>query len=446
MNDELPDWGSVSPETYALASAERAIRQGRVTVPDTAVYRLVGDFSSAQGVFRLEYAKPACVVIEMDHVHSERGGEVKGEVSVYSTSRGSQQLLHRSNLTLSGIRSRQELGNYLTKRTPGEHLDWTTFIETASVETIAAFRAGEPAVLLRDLQPPTEAGYALHPIVLDDEPTIWFGDGGDGKSLLALAAAAVIGSGRDDILPGFSPGRKRRVLYIDFEFTGREHRDRLERVCGPSMPDVLYLRCDGALTYEVDRIQRVVRDWGAEFLVIDSVAFACHDAPETSIAAQEFFRALRRVGLGALCIAHVTKSEAGDQKPFGSAFWHNGARATWYVKRDGDGERISLGLFNRKANTGPKFPAQGFSIAFTPDRGPITFSRNDVADVPALAERLPLTARIIAAVRRGPLTYVELAEETGASAEVVRKTMKRRDGTFIEVILQDGITRWGLKK
>ncbi len=445
MNPD-PTWGSVAADEYAIEAARKRLAEGRPVLPDDVPFRPTAEFRASQGVFRTEYPKPQSVIIEIDHVHSERGGEVKGEVTVYSTARGASELLHRSNLTLSGIRSRQELANYLTKRTPGEALDWTTFIETAAVLTIAAFREGEPAVLLRDLQPPTEAGYALHPLVLDDEPTIWFGDGGDGKSLLALAAAAVIASGRADILPGYAPARRRKVLYIDFEFTGREHRDRLERICGPDMPAVLYLRCDGALTYEVDRIQRVVRDWGAEFLVIDSVAFACHDAPETSIAAQEFFRALRRIGLGALCIAHVTKAEGGDQKPFGSAFWHNGARATWYAKRDGEGDSISLGLFNRKANTGPKFGARGFTIDFTADRGPIHFHQSDVSDVPALADRLPLAVRIAAAVKHRALSYVEIAEEVGSTHEIVRKTIKRKDGTFVEVVREDGITRWGLRQ
>lgn len=428
-----------------LEDAKRMLAEGRPTLPDDVPFRPKPVLSSSQGVFRTEYPKPEAVVVEIDHVHAERGGEVKGEVSVYSTSRGSPELLHRSNLTLSGIRSRQELANYMNKRTPGEQLDWTTFIETAAVLTIEAFRRGEPVVYLRDVPPPVEAGYALHPLVLNDEPTIWFGDGGDGKSLLALAAAAVIASGRADILPGVTPNQKRRVLYLDFEFSASEHRNRLERICGPDMPSVLYLRCDGALTYEVDRVQRAVRDWDAQFLVIDSVAFACHDAPETSVSAQEFFRALRRVGLGALCIAHVTKSEGGDQKPFGSAFWHNGARSTWYVKREGEGERISLGLFNRKANTGPRFAAQGFSIGFTPDRGPISFSREDVADVPGLATRLPLIAQIIAAVKHRPMSYVELEAEIGSDHEVIRKTMKRRDGSFVQVVKEDGITRWALK-
>ena len=63
-------------------------------------------------------------------------------------------------------------------------------------------------------------------------------------------------------------------------------------------------------------------------------------------------------------IAHVNKSDQGDQKPFGSTFWANGARATWFVTKSGesgDGSQFTLGLFNRKANTGPLRPAAGMS-------------------------------------------------------------------------------------
>ncbi len=44
--------------------------------------------------------------------------------------------------------------------------------------------------------------------------------------------------------------------------------------------------------------------------------------------------------------------DSDDKKPFGSVFWHNTARATWYAKRVQDeGEDVThVGLFNRKAN------------------------------------------------------------------------------------------------
>ena len=31
-------------------------------------------------------------------------------------------------------------------------------------------------------------------------------------------------------------------------------------------------------------------------------------------------------------ITHITKVENGDQRPFGSTFWHNSGRSTWKLK------------------------------------------------------------------------------------------------------------------
>ena len=61
-----------------------------------------------------------------------------------------------------------------------------------------------------------------------------------------------------------------------------------------------------------------------------------------------------------LRIAHVVKRNDDEAKshnlrPFESTFWHNSARATWYVKRaedSADESRITIGIYNQKANTG----------------------------------------------------------------------------------------------
>jgi len=66
--------------------------------------------------------------------------------------------------------------------------------------------------------------------------------------------------------------------------------------------------------------------------------------------------AARQIGIGAMHIGHIGRS-GDDQKPFGSVFWHNGARCTWYVqlaKESPDDRVLQIGLYNRKANLGKK--------------------------------------------------------------------------------------------
>ena len=150
--------------------------------------------------------------------------------------------------------------------------------------------------------------------------------------------------------------------------------------------------------------------------------------------------------MGSLHIAHFNKSDTGDQKPFGSSFWHNGARATWNVKTadqaPGAGE-LSIGLYNRKVNTGPLRAAVGFHIAFGDSR--TTIARVDPRDVEELAVSLPLWQRVASELRAGPQTYAQLAESLGdAKVDSIVKATKRKGNVFTKVAGDDGVHRLAL--
>ena len=206
-----------------------------------------------------------------------------------------------------------------------------------------------------------------------------------------------------------------RVVLIDWEL---EHRERLELLFPDGMPYIEYMRCERALVHEADRIRRIVREKQIEFGVYDSVGAACDGPPESAETAGRYFRAVRQIGVGSLHIAHITKGENGDQKPFGSVFWHNLARCT--CKR--------LGLFNRKANLGPRRQAVGFTVTFTDDR--TTFRRSDVADSPELAGKLTVCQRTMRLLRSGAVETSLIAEEIEAKVETVERTARRYKGQF----------------
>jgi hypothetical protein len=200
------------------------------------------------------------------------------------------------------------------------------------------------------------------------------------------------------------------------------------------MPRILYARCERPLVHEADRLRRIVRDGAIEFTVFDSVAFACDGPPEAAEVAGRYFRAARQIGGGSLHIAHVSKGEAADQKPFGSAFWHNGARASWYVKQDeasAGSDVLQIGLFNRKSNLGRLRPPLGYSITFGEET--TTFRRTDVADTPDLARKLTVRQRMAALLRKGAMMPEALAEEIEAEAETVKRTARRYKDLFVMI-------------
>jgi hypothetical protein len=313
---------------------------------------------------------------------------------------------------------------------------------------MASVRAGDPAIDLR-LAPPLETGrYLLDPLALDRHTTVWFGPGGSAKSLLALAAGATVATGYPYL--GTTPSRTARVLYCDWELDSAEHRDRLERLAAGAdtpVPPVSYLRGEGPLWTEADRIRRSAAKLGAEFLIIDSISAAIDGPLEAAETAVSFFNALRRIGLPCLAVAHQTKADSGDQAPFGSVMWRERARLVWYMRaaESGDPDRMPVAFYARKNNLGALPPAVGLTLTFEANGGPIRIARSDVNDSAELADRLPLRVRIRSALRSGARTYVELADMTEADSEVIRKTISRdKSGAFLRVVGPDGIIRTGL--
>ncbi len=231
------------------------------------------------------------------------------------------------------------------------------------------------------------------------------------------------------------------MALFDWELCGEDHRDRLERLFGNPMPRILYCRCERPLTSEADRLRRIVHEHGVDYAIYDSIAFACDGPPEAAEVAGRYFRSVCEIGIGSLHIAHVNKSDDHDRKPFGSTFWHNGSRSTWYVQAAepaSDGV-LRLGFFNRKTNLGPIRQPAGFLVKFGPER--TEFLRSDVADTPDLARKLSVRQQMYRILSGGVRSPEEIAEEIEAEIETVKRTIRRNKTDFI--VLDEG--RVGLK-
>jgi hypothetical protein len=227
------------------------------------------------------------------------------------------------------------------------------------------------------------------------------------------------------------------VAVFDWELAGDDHRNRLERLFGNEMPKVSYARCERPLHFEVDRLRRIVRDHEIEYALFDSVAFACDGPPEAAEVAGRYFRAVRQIGCGSLHIAHISEGENANQKPFGSAFWHNGFRSTWFAERAEEvpnGNIIRLGLFNRKTNLGALRQPTGFTVTFTDDR--TVFRCSDVAENPDLAQKLSVWQRMMYLLRKAALPSEVIAEKLEADIETVKREVRRHKNTF--TVIEDG--------
>jgi hypothetical protein len=391
-----------------------------------------------EGRYRLDVPESG-VTLDVDRLRRESGALV-GELVVRCSLPGAltyDGILSAGDVNLSSVRARQDRGKYLSTRARVDEIDFVGMLEELSQRVIALERAGTPAVLLRDLPRPApdDAVNVDGLPLLRRHPVMIFGDGGAAKSYFALYIA------------GRLEQMGLRVALFDWELAGEDHRDRLERLFGPDMPGVRYARCSRPLVDEADRLRRIVQDERLDFAVFDSVAFACDGPPEAAEVAGRYFQNLRQMGtLGSLHVAHISKADGSDQKPFGSAFWHNGSRSTWFVKlAEGlpDSRAVTIALYNRKANLGAIRPAIGYEITFAEDL--TTFRRVDVADNADLATGLSIKQRIAHALRSGAMTIAELAEELDAKPDTIKKATARGKGkVFTFVPGPDGVQRIGL--
>jgi hypothetical protein len=364
------------------------------------------------------------LVLEIDRLRRERS-ELFGELSVTCELPGARTVngsLSIADMNLSSARARQDRARLLADRANARGIDWLAIVEEFAQRVLQAERAGQPAIDLRDIPRPntTDDMLEIEGLALPKRhPSIVFGDGGACKSYIALLVAGRLAEA----------GAK--VALFDWELCPDDHRDRLERLFPDGMPQIFYARCERPLVYEVDRLRRIAREKGIDYAVFDSIAFAADGPPEAAEVAGRYFRAVRQIGGGSLHLAHVSKGENADKKPFGSAFWHNGARSTWYAQLSegsADSDVLQVGLFNRKTNLGRLRPAVGFSITFTEDV--TTFRKANVADNPELARQLPVRQRMIHHLRRGPFSYEQIAEDIKADVETVKRTVRRHTNQF----------------
>ena len=369
------------------------------------------------------------VALEIDRLRRDHN-ELLGELSVRCELPGARTVngnLSVADFNVSSARARTDRAKFLAGRAAVKEIDWTSLVEEFRQRVIQADRVGQPAVYLGRPDPSYQADSIIEVDGLRiprDHPTILFGDGGTCKSYIALR---FLGKLAERDIP---------VLYIDWEFDRRDHEYRLGRLFPDGTPRILYARCERPLIYEADRLRRIARENGIQYAVFDSAAYACFGAPESAENATAYFRAVRQIGGGSLHVAHVSKAEGADQKPFGSIFWHNSARATWYVAAEqGSSNQRQIALFNRKVNIDKPLPPVSYVITFT-DCGTTEFRRTDVGNSPELAEKLSLQQRMSWLLRHGAKSVKEISDELGAKPETVRKTIYRSQGRFI--VLDDG--------
>lgn len=368
------------------------------------------------------------------------------EITVSNTDAQVGGHLHQARLNLTSTTARRDLIRALNA--VDDAILWNDIVETICVQSLALHRQGEPAQIIGNL-PRVGTTYRVWPLCPDGMPTIIFGEGGTGKSFLALLVALMVQSGRPAL--GMRPVQG-NILYLDYETSADEVNDRASAICAglgwPTEP-FGYRYCYQALADDLETLEEMIADMSISFLVIDSLGMACGGDPSDQALALRMMSALREMKRSALLIDHMPKNQQSGDKtssPFGSVYKTNLARSVWMLRQGArDGQETRIGLYHKKVNSGPLRRPYGLAMRFfnndQEQLDKMTWRTFDVAasDDEDLVKSLSLGERIVGSLRLGAMTPGELASDLDAKEPSIRRTLARMGPQVVKVG-----AKWGL--
>ena len=166
-----------------------------------------------------------------------RDDSVRAELIATCAGRG----LARAAWNLTSPRDTKALVEHLVRQ--ADHVRWAQLLQFSAWQAIDAFRAGAP-LERTGRRAPTDDRVLLAPLLWRGQPTILYGPGGVGKSLLAAGIAVAVQTGQQ-LVPGLEPRARGPALILDWETDCDTWNSALQAVCagvGLEPVEVLYQR------------------------------------------------------------------------------------------------------------------------------------------------------------------------------------------------------------
>lgn len=276
-----------------------------------------------------------------------------------------------------------------------------------------------------EMPEPPPRDWAVEGIIPTGAVTSLFGDGGRGKSYLALHLCSLICMGRPFAGRGVQQGT---ALYLDGELTADEFGRRAFKVArglGLMHPPhgMHYFQLPGSLSTPAVQaeVSLLAQDCGASFIVLDSLTMASFGADANE--AQDMVRLIKFLEtLGTVvAIDHTPKLTAGSNQShlsqFGSAFKRYASRSQLQLVV---GDAGGLTLLHKKSNFGPLAEPIHLGLEFTVDA--VYIDTLEVGD-----ERLAGASDNLPAVEQ---VYCELAQyEDGSTPLFLSKELGKSEKT-----------------
>ncbi len=364
--------------------------------------------------------------------------------------------LREGRFNLSAPNTRAQWTRALGDRMPD--LDWYGKLEYVCHHSIKRWREGDPPTDLRTVDLRQRNRWLYKPFVEYAGPTIFFADGGTGKSMFVLTVGISISTGRPLLGGWMDPLHEgeamRPVLYCDYEADEYTHAARLLAICSAAdppidpLPPVYHQRMTASLVEMAPTIRRRVGELGAKFVIVDSIGPARGGSSgDGSSETIKLFTAGRSFGVPWAGIDHISKSKDADKgKPFGSVYTHDMARVTWGLDRDESGDGFTIAVVNHKANNGTKAPRRAYRVDIVSDEDEIplniAYESVDFREVPGFIGKLSQKDQLISVLRAGALTdeqALAALQVAGVhiTSSIIRALISRHKDIFTRVYDDD---------
>jgi hypothetical protein len=297
--------------------------------------------------------------------------------------------------------------------------------------------------------PDQGAKYLVYPVLLDGCANLIFGDGGIGKSLVALFLGSLVQHGREYLGMQAEAGN---VLYLDFEgqpLTSVNQRvKQINATIGinGAQQGICYRNITSPLENVVDGVAGLIYQRKITLLIIDSVGLAGRGALSDDMTARSFMEAINSLGVTTLLVHHIAKGSMEEEKrvtAYGSVYFTNLSRNAWEIRADRRDGRIGIGMFHTKHNYTKKHDDIVLDVEFG-DAG-LNITRGDIEKYDALAKRVSISERIVRLLSEYPMRPSDLAEQLGEDANKIRVYLDRlrKRGTIIHLPSQN---MWALNE
>tara|TARA_R110002020_G_scaffold341992_1_gene556525 strand:- start:879 stop:3029 length:2151 start_codon:yes stop_codon:yes gene_type:complete len=353
---------------------------------------------------------------------TSRGIECKLNVS--STEQGH---MYMGRLNLHSASQKQQFVRDLKNRA---EYDWSGIINHIAKLIEDSIDTPEDIVDLAKVKERKDDPFLIYPFMRKSNPVILYGDGGEGKSTLAVAVGLSIATGKN-FIPTFEVNDIGNVMYLDWEQEAEDVADVMKKMClglGIEVPSesFLYRRMVGSLSDHVEGIHRDIIANDIKMIIIDSLVASSGGDVNDSETARILFNIVRGFKVSAIIITHISKADEG--KPFGSIFFWNYARNVWQLAKSQDtGVYTSvIGLFHKKSNRNMLSTPLGLEVEFTNQS--IKYSTADLQDEPELSGRTTIADQISGLLRNAPdgMVASEIADELEKNEGAIRKELNRK--------------------